>query len=256
MQANEKINCNSYYGASGTPSSAFYSVWSGPATTHTAQQVISTAETLFEGFIADNYLYINLTELIEWIRKVLKEYHKDYTDFDSFVTLHSLYDVSERLLEKIINKEENDKEILERYLSSLDDEDLAILYYKNNLTEFINDHEEIKDLILSIFENIENLEYADKNDEEWFTNVVPKKYRDDFIGKSFKDWNKFVNKQYFMDPNDVPESIANYVYLLNEYLVKYVYCRYLSVDRIYRLKNFKRRVVTVIDKCNCRCKTS
>lgn len=29
-QANEKINCNSYYGASGAPSSAFYSVWSGP----------------------------------------------------------------------------------------------------------------------------------------------------------------------------------------------------------------------------------
>lgn len=30
LQANEKINANSYYGASGAPSSAFYSKWSGP----------------------------------------------------------------------------------------------------------------------------------------------------------------------------------------------------------------------------------
>lgn len=29
-QKNEKISVNSYYGASGTPSSAFYSKWSGP----------------------------------------------------------------------------------------------------------------------------------------------------------------------------------------------------------------------------------
>ena len=29
-QQNEKINCNSYYGASGMPASAFYSLWSGP----------------------------------------------------------------------------------------------------------------------------------------------------------------------------------------------------------------------------------
>ena len=246
-QANEKINCNSYYGASGAPSSAFYSTYSGPACTHSAQQVISTAETLFEGFVADNYNFLNLTELIEWIRKVLKEYHKDYDDFDSFITLHSLFDVSDRLLNKIIDKQENDRIILEGYLSSLTDEELAILYYKNNLITFIDDHDIIKSLIFQIFENVENLEYAEKDDEEWFVNVVPDKYKDDFRGKSFKDWNKFVNIRYFMDPNNVPDSIESYVIALNDYLVKYVYCRYLSVDRIYRLKNFKRKVVTVID---------
>lgn len=30
QQINEKVNSNSYYGASGAPSSAFYSKWSGP----------------------------------------------------------------------------------------------------------------------------------------------------------------------------------------------------------------------------------
>lgn len=247
LQANEKINANSYYGASGAPSSAFYSKWSGPATTHSAQQVISTAETLFEGFIADNYLYLNLTEVIEWLRKVMKEFKKSDDIIDDFLKLHSLFDVKERLLEKIIDKTDNDDEILTRYLESFSDEELSFIYYKNNLLEFIKDHDEIQDLIIDIFENIENLEYADKNDENWFSNVVPNKYQKDMVGKTYKDWNKFVNTKYFMDPNDVPESVANSLFLLKNYLMKYIYCRYLQMDRIYRLKNFKRKVVTIID---------
>ena len=115
------------------------------------------------------------------------------------------------------------------------------------MLEFIDDHDEIQSLIIEIFENVENLEYAKKDDEDWMTNVVPKKYREEMIGKTWKDWNKFANRQYFTDPNDVPESIANTLYVLKEYFMKYIYCRYLSVDRIYRLKNFKRKVVTVID---------
>ena len=246
MQNNEKINCNSYYGASGAPSSAFYSKWSGPATTHSAQEVISTAETLFEGLISDNYLFLNLTELIEWIRKIMKEFKTSNEIIDSFIRLHSLFDVSDRLLEKIIEKTESDREILERYLESFTDEELSFIYYKNNFLEFIKDHEEIQDLIINIFDRVENLDYADKNDDEWFSNI-PNKYRKDMVGKTWKDWNNFVNKQYFMDPNDAPESIANYLFQLKNYVMKYVYSRYLSMDRIYRLKNFKRKVVTIID---------
>ena len=235
------------YGASGAPSSAFYSKWSGPATTHSAQEVISTAENLFEGLIADNYLFINLTEVIEWIRKVMKDFKKSGESVDSFIRLHSLFDVRDRLLDKIIDTSDNDSEILERYLESFSDEELAVIYYKNNFLEFIKDHDEIQELIITIFDDVENLEYADKNDDEWFVNVVPEKYQQDILGKSWKDWNNFVNNQYFMDPNNVPESIATPLYQLKNYIMKYIYSKYLSFDRIYRLKNFKRRVVTVID---------
>ena len=64
---------------------------------------------------------------------------------------------------------------------------------------------------------------------------------------SWKDWNKFVDNEYFLDPNSVPDSVAGVLDELKNQLMKYVYCQYLSVDRIYRLKNFKRNVVTVID---------
>lgn len=242
-QQNEKVNANSYYGASGAPSSAFYSLWSGAATTLSAQSVISTTETLFESFAADNYYFLNMTELFDWMTKILKEFDDD---LDDFIQIRSFNDTLDRLLSKVLDKQDNDEEVLSTYLDSLTDGQLTYLYYKNNLLEFIGDHEEVQDLIISIFDNIENLDYVSENDTNWFIKI-PKKYKPDFVGSSSKEWNSFVNQQYFMDSNNVPESIANDLFILKNHLMKYVYSRYLSMDRIYRLKNFKRKVVTVID---------
>ena len=246
-QANEKINVNSYYGASGAPSSAFYSLYSGPATTSTAQAVISTAETTFESFIADNYLYLNLTELIEWCESVMKDFNKDDYFVDSFISDKSIYEVAERMEDKIIDKNDNDMEILLKYLEKYNRDQLSVLYYKNNLIKFIDDHDYVKHVIYSIFDSVENLKYADKNDSKWFDKCVPQTYFEEFLDKTPEEWNKFVNTRYFMDPNDVPSTIEDQLHQLSDLLMKYVYSPYLSVDRIYRLKNFKRRVVTVID---------
>jgi hypothetical protein len=241
-QNNEKINMNSYYGGSGAKSSAFYSKWSGPATTLTAQSVISTAETMFEGFLADNYKFLNLTEALEWIHYILKE----DVAIDDFVNEKSIDSVIDRILPKIIDKNPDDGDILYNYLLSLSDDEITRIYYKNNMIEFIKDHSFIQDIMLEIFESVENLEYADESDKEWLQKI-PSEYISDFNGKEAKAWNKFVNKQFFMDPNDPPKEIKSTLIVLSSYLMKYCYCRYLSVDRIYRLKNFKRRVVTVID---------
>lgn len=216
------------------------------ATTHSAQEVISTAEQLFEGFIADYYMYINLTECIEWCDKVMKPFRKKDEFIDDFITKKSVSDVTERLLGKIINRQNNDEEILYNYLNTYTTEELGVLYYKNNIKEFIYDHEEVSDCIIKIFTKIENLDYVDPNDDKWYFKI-PEKYRNKMIDAKPSDWNKFVNVQYFMNPNDVPESIADDLFELKDYLMKYVYCRYLSFDRIYRIKNFKRGVVTVID---------
>lgn len=241
-QANEKINMNSYYGASGAPSSAFYSKWSGAATTLTAQSVISTAETLFEAFLADNYIYLNMTELMEWILAVIKE----DIELDDFVRPRTRSEVCERLIDKILQREPNDEEILYNFLLSLDDSQITLLYYKNNMIEFFKDHDEIKDIMNLIFASVENMNYVDTKDEDWLQQV-PDEFRYEFMSKTPKDWNKFVDKQYFMDPNDPPKVISNSLAQLSEYLMKYCYVRFMSIDRIYRLRNFKRRVVTVID---------
>lgn len=243
-QNNEKINMNSYYGGSGLPSSPFYSKYSGPATTHTAQEIISSAEMLFEGLLTDNYIFLNTTECIDWLSTVSKDFNNTYCD--NFIKPHLLTEVANRLCDATLEPTDNSYETLCDYLSSYSPEEISMLYYKNNIFDFISDHEEIKSLIYSIFYNVSNLEYVDKNDKDWLYEI-PDEYRDKFIDKTAKDWNKFVDKEYFLDPAKPPESISNELFKLNEYMMKYVYCRYLSIDRIYRHRNFKRKVVTVID---------
>ena len=216
------------------------------ATTHSAQEVISSAEQLFEGFVADYYLYLDLTECMEWIQTVMEPFKNENDYIDDFICEHGVEDVVYRLLDKIIHKQDDDREILENYLRQYNTKQLGVLYYKNNIRDFIKDHDEIKTLILNIFENIENYDYVDKHDSHWLEKI-PKEFYKDFFGKTQKDWNKFVNTQYFMNPNDVPDTISDDLFVLKNFLMKYVYCQYLSMDRIYRLKNFKRGVVTVID---------
>ena len=241
-QLNEKINMNSYYGGSGAKTSAFYSKWSGPATTLTAQSVISTAEQTFEAFLADNYVFLNLTELIEWIRSILK---KDFY-LDDFIVRVKRQDVIQHLLSRILNKEENDEEILQNYLTDCTIDELTFLYYKNNMIEFIENHNPVKDMITDILEKVENYDHVNEKDPEWLR-YIPSKHYDEFKNQSAKKWNKFVNKEMFMDPNSPPDSIIKELDVLSECIIKYVYTEYLSFDRIYRLKNFFRNTVTVID---------
>lgn len=247
-QSIQKVNANSYYGASGAKSSAFYSEYSGAATTISAQSVISTAQNLFEGFVADNYPFLDMTECIEWCQKVLKDFETD--SFDDFICLKTVDEVANRLLDNIIDQTKHDEEFMLSYLADLTDEELSILYYKNNMQDFISDHEEIQDLIITIFESVNNFNYVDPKDEDWALKIddnAVEEFYNEYKGKTAKDYNKFVNYQYFMDPNEPPKNIIGYLDLLKEYMMKYVYARYLAFDRIYRLKNFKRSVVTVID---------
>lgn len=241
-QLNEKINMNSYYGGSGAKTSAFYSKWSGPATTLTAQSVISTAEQTFEGVLADNYLFINMTELMEWIRVVVK----DDVCLDDFVTpIESQEKVVDRLLGSIINKEDNDREILNAYLNNLTVDDLTVLYYRNNMIEFIDNTKYVQELFVDILNAVNNYPYVDEKDEHWKDKIYLYEKSKEF--DSPKKWNQFVNKEYFIDPNDPPKSIIGKLDHLSFILIKYCYTKYLSFDRIYRLRNFKRSVVTTID---------
>ena len=245
MQANEKINANSYYGASGAPSSAFYSLHSGPATTLSSQSVISTAKNFFESFLADNYYFIDSNELIHWMNLIIG----NSTDVDSFIRQRSIDETFDRLYGKIINKEDNDDKLLYGYLSHLTKDQITILYYKNNIIDFLNDHEIVQNIIYGIMQKIPNLEKVNDNEkyDKNKTALLPHKNTIDTRGMDTKTWNKYVEKESFMDPNSAPESIKEELELFKHYILKYVFTKYLSFDRIYRLRNFKRRVVTVID---------
>lgn len=233
QQGNWKINANSYYGASGAPSSAFYSAYSGPATTLSAQSVISTAKNFFEGFLADNYPFLNSSECIHWINVMLKD--SEDIELDEFIHMIDEETLVERLCSKIIDIKSNDKEMLRDFVDSLKPREITILYYKNNMIEFIKNHQIIQDIFINIMVKVDVLPESNGHDGI------------DLHGMSVKEYNHYVQEKAFINPNSVPENIKDDLDLFKTYIMKYVFTRYMSFDRIYRLRNFKRRVVTTID---------
>lgn len=243
QQQNTKKLANSYYGGSGAKTSPFYSEYSAVATTSSAQSVISTTETTFESFLADNFAFITFNECIEWMDTIIKE---DCV-LDKWVKRVSKKDLLKRLKDHILGVNEDEVEFLDKYLSTLSEEQITRIYWKNNLIKFTEVHDKIKKIHDKIFKEVVNFEEIDE--ETGTIDDIPKEYREEFSTKKkpIKEWNKFASVQKFYDPNNAPDTIKKYLEQLKEIYMKYVYVRYAHLDRIYRLKNFRRKVVTVID---------
>lgn len=136
-------------------------------------------------------------------------------------------------------------EILMKFIDHLDDDEVTKIFYKNNLMVFTDRHDKVKDLYDEIFSSVLNLDYAKTMDD------IPDKYRAQFnkadAAKNVKEYNSFVNNQYFMDPNSPPDTVIEALNKLNEYYMTYVYSAFMSIDRIHRLKYFMRKCVCIVD---------
>lgn len=241
-QGNEKKLANSYYGGSGMAASAFYNIYTAPSTTKSAQSVISTAETTFEAFLVSNFTFVDINECFFWMKTVIEENHK----LDDWVVRKGVEDTYSRLAPRVIGATDDDKICLRNYLESLSNEDVTRLYWKNNLIEFTDAHENVKDLWDDVFSHVNNYEYMESDDD---FSPVPKKYLDRVKNakKPMKEWASIVDIEYFYNPNKLPDSIKKYADQLKDIYMKYVYVQFMYTDRIYKLKNFPRWVVTVID---------
>ena len=237
-QGNVKKLANSYYGGSGMPKSAFYSKWSGPATTGSAQSIISTTETLFEGFLVDNYKFIDINEAFHYMNYILSQDYK----MPEWIIRASHEDLYERIVNMFYDDVYIDEyeEPIRRYIFHLTEDEVTKIFYKNQLFLFIKKHKKLCNLFDKLFDSIENLSYAES------VNDIPKDLvklfsSSDSNERMIKDYNAYVNNQYFMDPNSPPDTIKDILKKLNEYCMTYVYVPYISIDRIQRLKFFKRK---------------
>jgi hypothetical protein len=241
-QGNEKRLANSYYGASGMKASAFYNQFTAPCTTKSAQSVISTAETTFEAFLASNFNFVDINECYFWIQTVLDEKVK-CEDWIKRVPLDICY---ERISSAVIGATDEDRETLREFMESLSEEDITRIYWKNNLIAFTDAHDEVKAIWDTVFSTVDNYEYM-KSDDDF--SVVPEEYLEEVKSakKPMKKWASIVDFNYFYNPNKVPKSIEKYVDALKDIYMDYCYVEFMYTDRIYKLKNFRRDVVTVID---------
>lgn len=243
LQLNYKILANSYYGGSGMPKSAFYSEYSGPATTGTAQSVISTTKTLFESFLVDNYKFIDINEAFHYMNKILKQDTK-LPDFVIEVSEYDLFDRIKGMFYDDVYKDEYE-EVLMLYISNLSKHDITRIYYKNNLVEFTRRHNKILNLYDKLFSSVKNYEHAKTLSD--IPIDLACKFSGDTDSDIVKAYNSFVNNQYFMDPNSPPDTIIDTLDTLKDYYMDIVYMPFMAVDRIHRLKYFKRKTVCIVD---------
>jgi len=214
--------------------------------------VISTCYSTFEGFIADNYLFYDFTECCNWLMTVIDQINEDPVN-DVWLKHHTKDDVFIKLKGMFYDWKDKYEEPLWKLVDNLSDDEIDRVYYRNRLHEFTEDHEVILTLHRLIMESVEinplvpnNIikDFNKGNNPDW-ESYIPDKFKGVFDNPD--DYNLEMSKLAFMDPNAVPNNIKAYVEELADYYLKYVYTRYMVFDRIYRLKNFGRKTVVVID---------
>jgi dephospho-CoA kinase len=210
LQATEKVNANSYYGASGAPTSNFFNLYTATSVTATGQSLISTTETSFEAFLANNVLFNDINECFVFIRNIINEKHEMDDSFLPNINIHKVY---RRLLSMFCSYKPQIKKIEEeygdtiwKYLGCLTQRDLNRIYFKNNIYAFAN-LPRIRNKLTDVKLNVED----------------------------------------FKNPNKVPESIKGKLEDLWDYLKEFVFYNYFAFNRIQRLKTEKRKVVVTVD---------
>ena len=225
------------------PSSPFYSLYSGPATTSSAQSVISTAYSTFEAFLGDNFYFYDINECFNWLKVANKKIDED-AFVDKWIKRHTAEEVFDKLKGMFIEWKDSYEEMLMNYLKNLSSNRLTRIYYFNRLTEFTSDHEEVIMMNKVILDNTVVYPVVNDKDKDW-ESKIPKQFVGEF--DNAKDYNAFACKKAFMDPNSPPDEIKEDLKRLCDVYMKYVYLRYSVFDRIYRLKNFGRKSVVIID---------
>lgn len=134
MQKSEKVNANSFYGGNGNEAFVFFNLYCAISITSTAQSLISTTETAFENFLANNTPYLNLDDCVNTIRNIVNEKRKIDGSFLPNISI-------DKVLKRIINnfkfrRGEKHREVIYNLLSTFDQETLNRIYYKNNIYEF------------------------------------------------------------------------------------------------------------------------
>ena len=238
-QQNKKVIMNAEYGGSGAPTAAFYTKYSPAATTLMAQSIITTMAAFFEGYIGDNLKFFSNNECFDWMNTVCRK-TKDIPDWIEIPTVDETY---KRIVSHFYMMDMRSLEYIKAYISNCSDKELVYLYYANNLKGLIRRHKKVENLIRDVLIILPNYEIA--------TTEIPEVLKDKFPvqenGNHIDQYNKFIAKEMFLDPYNVPDSIKKQIDSLKEILTQFVYVEYIAPDSIVKLNNHERNTVLLVD---------
>ena len=203
-QGNEKVVANSFYGASGARTSIFYNKDLAASVTATGQAEISTAMTSFEALLENNVKFYNMDECMHFISNVVnkKKYKREIHTPDKIKDL-----AWNKILGTFYNVNDVNFPILEKIFKNLSKEEMAKIYYVNNLKAVMLDFKPVYKLMIDLV----------------------------------------CNTIEFRNPNAVPKEIHDKLKKLWEYIEEFCVYNFPVRNRIERDSTQKRRVVVVQD---------
>lgn len=187
LQLTEKINANSYYGASGNKHSYFYNVYTATSVTSTGQSLISTTKTAFEQVMTNSVTFLDIDDCRHFVNNTLKEKYKYDERLLPNVPKNKLI---KRLLDTFYLDGGEDKENIEfvnNLVNSLTQREVNRLYFKNNIYSF-SSIPFVKNILVDLFEKVDN--FVDPN-------KVPENIKDNIeqlwdLYKEFVFYNHFA----------------------------------------------------------------
>lgn len=237
-QGNTKVIMNSDYGGSGNKHAAFYNAFSPAATTLMAQSIITTMAAFFEGYIGNNHKFFNINECVDWMNTVVKKDQK----IPSWIEVPTVHEVHKQICDHFIGLHPTNIRFVKKYLEHCSEKELCYLYYANNFKELIGRHKKIQDLLYEVLIALPNYEASEKE--------VPEQFKDKFTenGKeNLNGYNKWVSKEMFLNPYDMPEQIKEPMSKFIDIMHQFVYVEYITPDSIVKLNNHKRNTVLLVD---------
>ena len=208
LQGGEKVCANAIYGSGGAEVSIFYNLYTAPSTTATAQSLISTAYAAFEQFMANGIKFTDVDECLRFISLIVSEKTTHSMSGIRYATRDELVD---RLYGMLPKKKKTNRamEIIRCTVDNLTREEVTRVYYKNNLTEFTQNCDEVV-------------------------------YRLRKIMRETKSFRAPVEK--LMTP-DLKKDLD----IIWGYYSEFVHFNHPLYNRIFRIKTNKRSAVLVID---------
>lgn len=168
LQINKKLKNNTYYGAQGNKFFRFNNIYIAEAITNCGRNIISSAAAGFEAFLGDNIFFNEIDEVYTYISNIAMDYVNEYSGIDLATFLNGIPTITNEMLVKRIldkckfNMDDKIKERLSDLIIELDPQIKILLWYKNNLFEFLR-IPVIKDKIAYLFQTVDVLTAPDIN---------------------------------------------------------------------------------------------
>lgn len=163
-QLNIKIKINSLYGIMGYKGFHLFNVNLAQSVTAGGQNIISTAACGYENFIADNIHFVCAEEVENYLRNIHmlyvngKEENQWIYDTVPFVSLEK---AAARLRSKMnFQPTTTEGKWIISILEAMTDDELKLVYYKNNLDDF-NKTPVMRDILRKLFDGIDTLTLGD-----------------------------------------------------------------------------------------------